>query len=91
MSTQGALPAVPRTPSSADSDKISLGGVEKTGTIAHHPTVALANEYGINDKAIVRRIDVRIIPVMAVLYLLSFVRLLRLLIKSDASSSIVRT
>jgi len=64
------LPKVAHTPSSADSDKNSI--TEKTGPVAHHPTVALATEYGINDKAIVRRIDFRIIPIMALLYLLSF-------------------
>ena len=47
------LPKVAHTPSSGGSDKASLSekvSTDGTRPVAHHPTVALASEYGINDK-----------------------------------------
>lgn len=55
-----------------DSDKLSYYGKEDVASLGVRPTIALADEAGINDRALLRKIDFRIVPVMALLYLLSF-------------------
>jgi hypothetical protein len=57
--------------STPDNDKASLREVEKRSTLLDSD-IDFAERHGIDDARLLRRIDYRIVPVMAMLYLLSF-------------------